>query len=212
MTAPQHDNVRAATIALASDPDTVWTPALNAEADKGSEIADTTITIGKTHRDRRTLRLIVRRQPTRHGDQLSLDDLDGWRFHTMVTNIPALFGPADMIEAHHRLRGGIPEDTIRQLKEDFGLDHAPLTNFFGNWLWWHACALAHNVARWIRHLALPAEFARCRGKRLRIAFFNAPARVVTHARRTWLRLPRTHAWAAAFIEALTRIRALPAYA
>ncbi|MEZ5223154.1 MAG: transposase [Ilumatobacteraceae bacterium] len=71
---------------------------------------------------------------------------------------------------------------------------------------------AHNVARWIRHLALPAEFARCRGKRLRIAFFNAPARVVTHARRTWLRLPRTHAWAAAFIEALTRIRALPAYA
>ena len=76
VTAPQHDNVRAATIALATDPDTVWTPALNAEADKGSEIADTTITIGKTTRDRRTLRLIVRRQPTRHGDQLSLDDLD----------------------------------------------------------------------------------------------------------------------------------------
>jgi hypothetical protein len=212
VTAPQHDNIRAATIALASDPDTVWVPALNAEADKGSEIADTTITIGKTTRDRRTLRLIVRRQPTRHGDQLSLDDLDGWRFHTIVTNIPVLFGPADMIEAHHRRRGGIPEDTIRQLKEDFGLDHAPLTNFFGNWLWWHACALAHNIARWIRHLALPAEFTRCRGKRLRIAFFNAPARVVTHARRTWLRLPNSHAWADAFIEALTRIRALPAYA
>src|SRR3546814_5442405 len=75
----------------------------------------------------------------------SLDDLDGWRFHSIVTNLPALFAPAEMVEAHHRLRGGIPEDTIRQLKEDFGLIHAPVQNFFGNWLWWHACALAHNV-------------------------------------------------------------------
>ena len=117
-----------------------------------------------------------------------------------------------MVEAHHRLRGGIPEDTIRQLKEDFGLDHAPLQNFFGNWLWWHACALAHNTARWLDDLALPREFRRCRGKRLRLAFFNVAARVVTHARQLWLRLPRSHAWAAAFIEALTRIRRLPAYA
>src|SRR3546814_18599296 len=72
---------------------------------------------------RRVLRLIVRRQRTTTGDQLSLDDLDGWRFHSIVTNLPALFAPAEMVEAHHRLRGGIPEDTIRQLKEDFGLLH-----------------------------------------------------------------------------------------
>ena len=125
---------------------------------------------------------------------------------------PPLFAPADMVEAHHRLRGGIPEDAIRQLKEDFGLIHAPVNNFFGNWLWWHACALAHNIARWVRHLALPREFRRCRGKRLRLAFFNVAARVVDHARQLWLRLPRSHAWADAFIEALTRIRALPAFA
>ena len=62
------------------------------------------------------------------------------------------------------------------------------------------------------NLALPAEFARCRGKRLRLAFLNVAARVVTHARQTWLRLPRSHAWADAFIEALTRIRQLPAFA
>jgi hypothetical protein len=85
-------------------------------------------------------------------------------------------------------------------------------NFFGNWLWWHACALAHNTARWIRDLALPRDFRRCRGKRLRLAFFNVAARVVTHARQLWLRIPRSHAWADAFIEALTRIRALPAFA
>jgi hypothetical protein len=212
ITAPNKTNVRAAVRNLAADPATVWVPALNAEADKGSEIAETMIEIGTTKRDRRTLRLIVRRQPARGGDQLSFDDVDGWRFHAIVTNIPGWLGPADMIEAHHRRRGGIPEDTIRQLKEDFGLDHAPLENFFGNWLWWHAVALAHNTARWIETLALPRQFRRCRGKRLRLAFFNVAARVVTHARQLWLRLPRSHAWAAAFIEALTRIRRLPAYA
>lgn len=213
VTAPNRSTVKAAVRALAANPDTIWRPALNAEADKGSEIAESVITFGDhTKATRRVLRLIVRRQPTTAGDQLSFDDHDGWRCHAIVTNIPSWLGPADMIEAHHRLRGGIPEDTIRQLKEDFGFNHAPLQNFFGNWLWWHACALAHNVARWIGRIALPREFRRCRGKRLRLAFFNVPGRVVSHARQLWLRIPRNHAWADAFIEALTRIRALPAFA
>jgi hypothetical protein len=210
ITAPNKTNVRAAILALASDPTTVWSPAKGAEAEKGSEIAETTIEIGRRKKDRRRLRLIVRRQRRTAGDQLSFDDLNGWRFHAIVTNIVA--GPAAEVEAHHRLRGGIPEDTIRQLKEDFGLIHAPVQNFFGNWLWWHACALAHNVARWLRHFALPREFHRCRAKRLRLAFFNIAARVVHHARQLWLRIPNSHAWADAFIEALTRIRALPAFA
>ena len=210
ITAPNKANVRAAVLGLAADPATVWSAARGADADKGSEIAETTIEVGRTQKDRRRLRLIVRRQRTTAGDQLSFDDLDGWRFHAIVTNIEDR--PAVEVEAHHRLRGGIPEDVIRQLKEDFGVLHAPVQNFFGNWLWWHACALAHNVARWIRDHVLPREFRRCRGKRLRLAFFNVAARVVRHARQLWLRIPRSHAWADAFIEALTRIRALPAFA
>ena len=178
ITAPQRSNIKTAVHALAGDRSTVWVPALNAEGERGSEIAETIIEIGKTKNERRRLRMIVRRQRTTAGEQLSLDDLDGWRFHAIVTNLPAWFAPADMVEAHHRRRGGIPEDTIRQLKEDFGLIHAPVANFAGNWLWWHACALAHNVARWIRDYHLPAEFRRCRGKRLRLAFFNVAARVV----------------------------------
>lgn len=212
ITAPSRANVQAAVRALAADPATVWSPALGAETAKGSEIAETTIKFsqGRHVSDRRTLRLIVRRQPTHPGQQLSFDDLDGWRFHSIITNIVDL--PANEIEAHHRLRGGIPEDTIRQLKQDFGLNHAPVSNFSGNWIWWHAAALAHNTARWIRVLALPAEFHRSRGKRLRIAFFNIAARIVHHARRVYLRIPHTHRWAHAFIEALTRIRKLPTYA
>lgn len=93
------------------------------------------------------------------------------------------------MEHHHRLRGGGPEEAIRQLKGDFGLNHAPVRNFFGNWLWWHAAALAYNTARWIRVLALPESFRTRRGKRLRLSFFNVAAKVVRHGRRLHLRLP-----------------------
>jgi DDE family transposase len=207
ITVRNYRRVRAAIEALATDPGTTWSPALGAEAARGSEVAETTLRFAG-----RDLRLIVRRQPTVAGDQLSFDDLEGWRFHAIVTNIPPLFGSAAAVEHHHRLRGGVPEEAIRQLKGDFGLNHAPLENFFGNWVWWHAAALAYNVARWMRVLALPEALRTCRGKRLRLAFFNVAARVVRHGRRLHLRLPRAYAHADAFIEALTRIRRLPVFA
>ncbi len=200
-------NVRRAVEALARDPNTTWAPALGAEEAKGSEVAEAPFTFAG-----RAVRLIVRRQPTTPGDQLSFDDLDGWRYHAIITNIPPFLGSAAAVEHHHRLRGGVPEEAIRQLKEDFGLCHAPLENFAGNWLWWHASALAYNVARWVRVLALPEAFRTCRGKRLRLAFFNVAARVVLHARQLRLRLPRAYAHADAFVEALTRLRALPTFA
>ena len=221
VTAVTRPNVRAAIEALAADPATGWTPAWGHETDRGSQVAETTIVFEGSRRRRRrpttpkattrTLRLIVRRQPVAPGDQLAFDDVDGWRYHAIVTNAPAPIGAAE-VEYHHRRRGGIPEDTIRRLKEDFALNHAPLGGFFANWVWWQAVALAHNTARWVAVLALPEPMRRCRAKRLRLAFFNVAARVVRHAGQLWLRLPATHPWGHAFIEALTRIRALPAYA
>jgi hypothetical protein len=207
VTARQNPNIRAHIEAVATDPVTCWEPAI----DSDDEVTDTTITIGRRS-GVRTFRMIVRRQRTRAGDQLSFDDLDGWRFQAVVTNMPSMWATAAQVEHHHRLRGGAPEEAIRQLKDDFGLNHAPVANFFGNWLWWHAAALAYNLARWIRVLALPAAFATCRGKRLRLAFLNVAARVITTGRRLVLRLPRAYTHAAAFIEALTRIRRLPAFA
>ncbi|MGH9081375.1 MAG: IS1380 family transposase, partial [Acidimicrobiales bacterium] len=204
VTAKQNSRVLRAIHTLAADPETLWRPAKGAEEAKGSEIAECPFVFAG-----RRLRLIVRRQPKGAGEQLSLDDLDGWRFHAIITNIPYLFADAVDIEAHHRRRGGGPEEAIRQLKGDFGLCHAPVTNFFGNWVWWHAAALAYNVARWIRVLALPESFATCRGKRLRLAFFNVAAKVVFHGRRVYLRLGRAYAHAESFIAALDTIRALP---
>ena len=200
--------VRAAIYELASDEATAWMPAIGADGElAGSEIAETTYRFAG-----RDLRMIIRRQRTAAGAQLSFDDLDGWRFHAIVTNIPPVFGDAASIEHHHRFRGGAPEEAIRQLKEDFGLNHAPLQSFFGNWVWWCASALAYNVARWVRVLGLPESFATCRGKRLRLSFLNVPARVTTSGRQLRLRLPRAYAHAKDFVVALARMRALPTFA
>jgi hypothetical protein len=208
ITCVQNKAVRQAIEALAGDPKTVWLPAKEADAElAGSEVAETTYRFAK-----RDLRLIVRRQRKAAGEQLCFDDLGGWRFFAVITNIPPLFGVATDIDHHHRLRGGAPEEAIRQLKEDFGMNHAPCQSFYANWLWWLASALAYNVARWVRVLALPESFRTCRGKRLRTSFFNVPARVVRTGRRIYLRLPRAYRHADAFITALRRLRTLPMFA
>ncbi len=51
ITAPQRLNIRAALLALAADAATLWVPALNAEGDKGSQIAETIIEVGTTAKD-----------------------------------------------------------------------------------------------------------------------------------------------------------------
>jgi hypothetical protein len=208
ITCKQNSSVRKAIEALATDPETTWVDAKDADGElAGSEVAETIYRFAK-----RDLRLIVRRQRKATGEQLSFDDLGGWRFFAMITNIPPVFATATDIDHHHRLRGGAPEEAIRQLKEDFGMNHAPLQSFPANWLWWLASALAYNVARWVRVLALPEPFRTCRGKRLRAGFFNVPARVVRTSRRLYLRLPRAYRHATAFIKALERLRALPTFA
>jgi hypothetical protein len=206
VTARDYTNVAAAVHALAVDPDTVWVDAQGNETHKGSQIAETTtVLLG------RQVRLILRRQPRRAGDQLAIDDLDGWRLHAIITNIGADRMAAAAVEAHHRLRGGIPEDTIRALKTDYGMIHAPVQPFFGNWLYWMACALAHNVSLWLRTLALPDAVRRARGKRLRLAFLNVPARLARTGRRLHLRFAAAYPHADAFADALRAVQALPAF-
>jgi len=89
--------------------------------------------------------------------------------------------------------------------------HAPVQPFFGNWLYWRAAALAHNVALGLRTPALPRAVRRARGKRLRIGFLNVAARLVRHGRRLHLRFAAAYRHVDAFRNALRKIGALPAF-
>jgi hypothetical protein len=206
VTTKDYPNVAAAVHTLAADPDTVWVAAEGRETCKGSQIAETS-----TELLGRAVRLIVRRQPKQAGEQLAFDDVDGWRLHAIITNITPERMAAAAVEAHHRLRGGIPEDTIRALKNDYGMIHAPVGPFFGNRLYWQACALAHNVPLWLRTLGLPRDFRRARGKRLRLAFLNVPARLARTGRRLHLRFAAAYAHVEAFADASRAVQALPAF-
>jgi len=207
ITAEQNVAVRKAIEALAMDEETLWSPAKDADGELcGSEVAETTYSFA-TH----DFRLVVRRQAKAEGEQLSFDDLGGWRFFSFITNAEDEHSAVDL-DLHHRRRGGASEEAIRQLKEDFGMNHAPVQNFFGNWLWWLAAALAYNVGRWLRVLALPESYRTCRGKRLRTSFINIAGRVVRSGRRIVLRLPRAYRHAEAFIAALGNLRELPRFA
>lgn len=208
ITAKRNERVCRAIYELHTDPDTVWRRAKGDERRRGSQIAECDFVFAG-----RTLRLVVRRQPVgSNGDaQLSFDDVDGWRFHAIITNITRQARTAVNVEAHHRARGGVPEDAIRQAKNDFGLNHAPLSNFFGNAVWQHAAALSYNTVVWLKRLALPDHFARSRGKRLRLQLLNVAARVVRHARRLHLKFARGYRWVDEFAAALARLHALPAF-
>jgi len=130
ITAEKNAPVREAIAALAMDPETAWVPATDVDGGlSGSKVAETTYRFCG-----RDLRLVVRRQRKAPGEQLSVDDLGGWRFFACITHAPASSSAAQ-IDHHHRLRGGATEEAIRQRNSDFAMSHAPVQSFFGNWVW-----------------------------------------------------------------------------
>ena len=128
ITAEQNPRLRRAIETLALD--TAWVPAERADGElSGAEVAETSYRFATAD-----LRLIVRRQAKAAGEQLSFDDLGGRRFFAFITNAGPEHSTASL-DLHHRQRGGASEEAIRQLKEDFGMNHALVRNFTGNWVW-----------------------------------------------------------------------------
>jgi hypothetical protein len=102
------------------------------------------------------------------------------------------------------------ELVIRDLK-DQALRHFPSGQFAANAAWTVIAALAHNLLRWTGLLGLPDATVRT-ARTLRRRLLSLPGRLTTHARRWRLHLPARWPWQQEFIEALKRIRALPAAA
>jgi hypothetical protein len=99
------------------------------------------------------------------------------------------------------------ELVIRDLK-DQALAHFPSGHYSANSAWTVIACLAHNLSRWTNLIGLTDQTPRAAATTRR-RLFALPGRLTHSARRHTLHLPARWPWQTDFIEALTRIRALP---
>jgi hypothetical protein len=184
----------AAQIALI--PDDAWQPVADYPDTGVCELAETTL--GDD-------RLIVRRMHL-HAQDDQTELFTYWRHFAFITNRTE---PMHDVDAEHRQHAQV-ELVIRDLK-DQALAHFPSGHYSANSAWTVIACLAHNLTRWTSLLGLSDPTPRA-AHTLRRRLFALPGRLTRSARRQTLHLPARWPWQTDFIEALTRIRALPAAA
>ena len=146
-------------------------------------------------------RLIVRR--TRLvGPQAQL--WPDWRHFAFLTNRSE---EITLVEAEHRDHA-VVEQVIADLKEQ-ALAHFPSGEFNANGAWTVLAALAHNLLRWTQLLGLPDTTVRA-ARTLRRRWLQIAGRLTRHGRTWTLHLPARWPWHSDYLQALERIRALPA--
>ena len=171
-----------------------WQPLADYPDGGEAQIAETTVA-GK--------RLVVRR--TRLiGAQAEL--FPDWRHFAFLTNRTE---PIALVEAEHR-QHAVVELAIRDLK-DQALAHFPSGHYSANSAWTVIASLTHNLLRWTSILGLPGRTIRA-ARTLRRRLLTLPGRLTRNARQWTLHLPARWPWQHDFVDALARIRALPAAA
>src|SRR3954449_2547865 len=148
-----------------------------------------------------TRRLIVRRTRLL-GPQAEL--FPDWRHFALITNRT---DDIAVVEAEHRDHA-VVEQVITDLK-DQALAHFPSGHFHANGAWTVLACLAHNLLRWTQLLGLPDTTVRA-ARTLRCWLLAIPGRLTHHARGWTLHLPARWPWHGDYINALNRLRALPA--
>ncbi|MGD0223661.1 MAG: transposase [Terriglobia bacterium] len=108
----------------------------------------------------------------------------------------------------HREKAGTIELVHDVIKNELGGGVLAAKYFGANAAWRRLAVIAHNVLAALKRLALPPELLTARPKRLRFLIFNAPGRLVRHARSLLLRLAALTEWITAYREGL-RLLPLP---
>ena len=150
-------------------------------------------------------RLVVRRVHL-HSQEDQTELFAYWRHFAFVTNRS---DDLHTVDREHRQHAEV-ELVIRDLK-DQALSHFPSGRFAANSAWTVIACLAHNLQRWTGMLGLQDPTPRA-ARTIRRWLLTIPGRLARTARRWTLHLPARWPWQRNFIEALTRIRALPAAA
>jgi hypothetical protein len=178
---------------IAQIPDDAWQPVADYPDSGICQLAETTLGAD---------RLIVRRVHLHAQDQQT-ELFAYWRHFAFITNRDE---PLTVVDAEHR-QHAVVELVIRDLK-DQALAHFPSGHYSANSAWTVIACLAHNLARWTDLLGLSDPTPRA-ARTLRRRLLELPGRLTRTARRWTLHLPARWPWQTDFIEALTRIRALP---
>jgi hypothetical protein len=190
----------AITRAIASIPDTAWTPVRYPGAvrdpDTGAwisdaEVAEVPYTAFAATTDRITARLVVRRvKDARYPDAL----FPVWRYHPFFTNTDLPTTDADITHRRHAIIETVFADLI-----DGPLAHLPSGHFGANSAWALCAAIAHNLLHTAGTLA-DRPHTRARGATLRRQLIIVPARLARPARTPVLHLPSRWPWAPAWLQ------------
>jgi hypothetical protein len=181
---------------IANIPDDAWEPVEDYPDTGICQVAETSL--GGD-------RLIVRRVHL-HAQEQQTELFAYWRYFAFITNRT---DDTRLVDREHRQHAEV-ELAIRDLK-DQALAHFPSGRFAANCAWTVIAALAHNLQRWTGQLGLNDPTPRA-ARTIRRWLLAIPGRLTRTARRWTLHLPARWPWQRGFIEALTRIRALPAAA
>jgi len=181
---------------IAQIPEHAWQPVPDYPATGVCELAETTL--GDE-------RLIIRRVHL-HAQDDQTELFAYWRHFVFVTNRTE---PMQEVDAEHRSHAQV-ELVIRDLK-DQALAHFPSGHYNANSAWTVIACIAHNLGRWTNLIGLTDRTPRAAAT-IRRRLFALPGRLTHSGRRQTLHLPARWPWQTDFIEALTRIRALPAAA
>jgi hypothetical protein len=184
------------TAQIAQIPDDAWQPVADYPDTGICELAETTL--GED-------RLIIRRVHL-HAQDDQTELFTYWRHFAFITNRTEAM---HVVDSEHRQHAQV-ELVIRDLK-DQALAHFPSGDYNANAAWTVIACLAHNLGRWTTQLGLSDPTPRAAATTRR-RLFALPGRLTRSGRRQTLHLPARWPWQIAFIEALTRIRALPAAA
>ncbi len=179
---------------IALIPESAWEPVADYPESGTCELAETSYA-GR--------RLVVRRVHL-HAQEEQTELFAYWRYFAFLTNRDE---DKHTVDREHRRHAEV-ELAIRDLK-DQALRHFPSGSFAANAAWTVIACLAHNLGRWIGQLGLHDTTWRA-ARTTRRWLLALPGRLTRTARRWTLHLPARWPWQRHFIEALTRIRALPA--
>jgi hypothetical protein len=184
-------------------PEDAWTP-IPYPIEGGADVAEIAYTPFRNHgwTTAVPVRLIVRRVRPKAGSQLSLFAL--YDYHPFITDRE---GGMVELEADHRRHAEV-ENAIRDLKHGVGLNHLPSGRFAANAAWLAVQVIAHNLARWTARIGLGST-GPVTVKTLRRRLFGLAGRLTRSARRVTLHLPAHWPWAADWLTALARLRAIP---